>query len=264
LPAANRDLLGNSDMTDCLSSVADHTSAPAAPKYWALVPAAGVGARMGADMPKQYLSLSGQTILEHTLKRLLRLPQLEGIVLVVSPLDDRWSELSITGHPKVEVVSGGQERCDSVLNGLYHLESRVDKLDWVLVHDAARPCVDLGDIQELIGDLQEHLVGGILGVPVSDTIKRINEDYGIETTVDRRVLWQAQTPQMFRYGVLKQSLEQALSAKQAITDEASAVEWAGFFPCMVEGRRDNIKITRPEDLPMAELILSQQEKVTEI
>lgn len=249
-------------MTDLPAAPTDNRSASASQKYWALVPAAGVGARMGADMPKQYLTLSGQTILEHTLKRLLRLPQLEGIVLVVSPLDERWSELSITGHPKIEVVSGGQERCDSVLNGLYHLETRLDKLDWVLVHDAARPCVDLRDIQELIGDLQEHLVGGILGVPVSDTIKRINEDYGIESTVDRRVLWQAQTPQMFRYGVLKQALEQALAAKQPITDEASAVEWAGYFPCMVEGRRDNLKITRPEDLPMAELILSQQADVT--
>jgi len=251
------------DMTDPLSSVAGPEPASVVQKYWALVPAAGVGARMGADMPKQYLPLAGQTILEHTLKRLLRLPQLEGIVLVVSPLDDRWNTLSITGHPKIEVVSGGLERCDSVLNGLYHLETRLDKLDWVLVHDAARPCVDLRDIQALIGDLQEHLVGGILGVPVSDTLKRINEGYAIESTVDRRVLWQAQTPQMFRYGVLKQSLEQALSAKQTVTDESSAVEWAGFFPCMVEGRRDNIKITRPEDLPMAELILSQQAQTTE-
>lgn len=228
------------------------------PKYWALVPAAGVGARMGADMPKQYLPLAGQTIIEHTLQRLLQLPQLEGVILVVSPLDERWRELEIVGHPKVEVVSGGQERCDSVLNGLYHLETRLSKLDWVLVHDAARPCVNLRDIEQLIEDLREHLVGGILGVPVTDTIKRINEDYAIEATVDRRVLWQAQTPQMFRYGVLKESLEHALAQQQPITDEASAVEWRGFFPYMVEGQRDNIKVTRPEDLSMAELILQQQ------
>jgi len=225
---------------------------------WAIVPAAGVGARMGADKPKQYLLLNGKTILEHTLERLLLLPYLKGLVLVVNPFDELWPSIALTRHPKVKVVDGGQQRCDSVLNGLYALEPLLQPLDWVMVHDAARPCVDLRDIDQLVDELDEHLVGGILGVPVSDTVKRLNDNYGIEETVDRRVLWQAQTPQMFRFGVLRQSLQQALQADAAITDEASAVEMANYVPIMVEGRRDNIKITRPEDLPMAELILKMQ------
>lgn len=224
--------------------------------YWVIVPAAGVGKRMGANRPKQYLPLNGATLLEQTLKRLLQLPKLQGLVLVVSPLDEFWQQLPLLPHPKIQVVSGGQERCDSVLNGLYALEDRLQPLDWVMVHDAARPCITVGDVEALADELSEHLVGGILGVPASDTLKRLNDNYGIEETVDRRVIWQAQTPQMFRYGVLLKALREALQDDTAIiTDEASAVENAGFVPLMVEGRRDNIKVTRPEDLPMAELIL---------
>lgn len=226
--------------------------------YWAIVPAAGIGSRMGADIPKQYLEIHGKTILEHTLDRLLQLPHLTGIVLLVNPFDERWPTLSMIHHDKIKVVDGGHERCDSVLNGLYALEEYLQPLDWVMVHDAARPCVDLADIEQLVDELGAHLVGGILGVPVSDTIKRLNENYGIEETVDRRVLWQAQTPQMFRYGVLAKAMREALHLGLAVTDEASAVEAAGYVPLMVEGRRDNIKITRPEDLPMAELILKLQ------
>lgn len=226
--------------------------------YWVIVPAAGVGARMGADRPKQYLTLNHKTILEHTLERLLQLPQLNGIVVVVSAQDTFWQDLPVFNHPRIRVIEGGRERCDSVLNGLDALDEFLQPLDWVLVHDAARPCIDLRDVQELIEKLDEHLVGGILGVPVSDTVKRLNDNYGIEETVDRRVLWQAQTPQMFRYGVLATSLRSALQRGITITDESSAVESAGYVPLMVEGRRDNIKVTRPEDIAMAELILRQQ------
>lgn len=227
--------------------------------YWVIVPAAGVGSRMGADKPKQYLTLNGKTILEHTLERLLQLPKLNGIVVVVHPLDSYWSTLPVFNHEKIRVIEGGKERCDSVLNGLDTLDEYMQPLDWVMVHDAARPCVDLRDIEELVEKLEEHLVGGILGVPVSDTVKRLNDNYGIEETVDRRVLWQAQTPQMFRYGILARSLRSALQQGITITDEASAVESAGYVPLMVEGRRDNIKVTRPEDIPMAELILKLQD-----
>ncbi|WP_439133461.1 2-C-methyl-D-erythritol 4-phosphate cytidylyltransferase [Pseudomaricurvus sp.] len=226
--------------------------------YWVIVPAAGVGSRMGANKPKQYLTLNNKTILEHTLERLLQLPKLNGIVVLVHPLDSYWSTLSVFNHDKIKVIEGGRERCDSVLNGLDTLDEHMQPLDWVLVHDAARPCVDLRDIEELTEKLEEHLVGGILGVPVSDTVKRLNDNYGIEETVDRRVLWQAQTPQMFRYGILARSLRAALQQGITITDEASAVENAGYVPLMVEGRRDNIKVTRPEDIPMAELILKMQ------
>lgn len=227
--------------------------------YWVIVPAAGVGSRMGADKPKQYLTLNGKTILEHTLERLLQLPKLNGIVVVVHPLDSYWSTLPVFNHEKIRVIEGGKERCDSVLNGLDTLDEYMQPLDWVMVHDAARPCVDLRDIEELVEKLEEHLVGGILGVPVSDTVKRLNDNYGIEETVDRRVLWQAQTPQMFRYGILARSLRSALQQGITITDEASAVESAGYVPLMVEGRRDNIKVTRPEDIPIAELILKLQD-----
>ena len=223
--------------------------------YWVIVPAAGIGRRMGTDKPKQYLPLGGTTVLEQTLQRLLQLPHLQGLVLVVSPFDSFWREIPAVSHPLVRVVTGGAERCDSVLNGLYALEPELQPLDWVMVHDAARPCVTIADIGNLVSELREHLVGGILGVPVSDTLKRLNDNYGIEETVDRRVLWQAQTPQMFRFGVLLKALREALQSEAQITDEASAVELAGYVPLMVEGRRDNIKITRPEDLPMAELIL---------
>lgn len=245
-------------MIESKASVSDQIHTQNSKSCWAIVPAAGIGARMGADKPKQYLLLNGKTILEHTLERLLLLPYLKGLVLVVNPFDEIYPTLPLIKHPKIKVVEGGQERCDSVLNGLYALETLLEPLDWVMVHDAARPCVDLRDIDQLVEELDEHLVGGILGVPVSDTVKRLNENYGIEATVDRRVLWQAQTPQLFRYGVLTQCLQKALQAGEAITDEASAVESANYVPLMVEGRRDNIKITRPEDLPMAELILKIQ------
>jgi len=240
--------------------ISPSTQAHDGASYWAIVPAAGVGARMGASLPKQYLKLEGKTILEHTVERLLEIPYLKGVVLVINPFDEILPTLELIHHPKIQIVEGGQERCDSVLNGLYALENRLQPLDWVLVHDAARPCVELQDIDQMVVELEEHLVGGILGVPVSDTVKRLNENYGIEETVDRRVLWQAQTPQMFRYGILLQSLRQALQAGETITDEASAVELANYVPLMVEGRRDNIKITRPEDLPMAELILKLQQQ----
>lgn len=249
-------------MNDSKVSCSDSGAASDSSSCWAIIPAAGVGTRMGADKPKQYLMLNGKTILEHTLERLLQLPYLKGVVLVINPFDEIWPTLALTKHAKVKIVEGGQERCDSVLNGLYALEALLQPLDWVMVHDAARPCVDIRDIHQLVDELDEHLVGGILGVPVSDTMKRLNDNYGIEATVDRRVLWQAQTPQLFRYGVLTQCLRQALQAGEAITDEASAVERANYVPLMVEGRRDNIKITRPEDLPMAELILNMQNAET--
>lgn len=233
-------------------------SVPQNPRYWALVPAAGIGSRMGAEVPKQYLTLHGKTILEHTLERLLQIPGLEGIIVAINPFDEYWQQLPLSNHAKIETVDGGQERSDSVINGLRALRDRAHKLDWILVHDAARPCVTLDSIQSMFDALEEHLVGGVLGVPVSDTLKRINEEYGIEATVDRRVLWHAQTPQMFRFGILHHALHKALAEEFVVTDEASAVERAGYQPLMVEGRRDNLKITRPEDLALAEVLLQIQ------
>lgn len=228
-------------------------------RYWAIVPAAGAGARMGAAVPKQYLPLLGQTLLEHTLSRLLDLPNLAGLVLVISPEDTRWDQLSLSKDSRISVVDGGRERSESVLNGLNYLALHAAADDWILVHDAARPCVRISDILNLCEQTRVHPVGGILGIPVVDTLKQVNGAREIINTPDRSILWQAQTPQLFRYQLLHQYLARALTAGHTVTDEASAVEAGGHRPLIVEGHSDNIKITRPEDLILAEMILQQQE-----
>jgi len=228
------------------------------PRYWVIVPAAGSGARMGAAIPKQYLTIDHKTIIEYTLERLLQLPQLAGIYLALSEDDKYWSSLALAKTSAITTIVGGNERCDSVLNGLQALHQEANNDDWVLVHDAARPCVMLESIVMLIEQVKDHPVGGILGVPVSDTLKHVNQSLNIQHTVDRSLLWQAQTPQMFRYGLLRDCLQQALAAGKTITDESSAIEVCGYQPLMVQGRSDNIKITRPEDLAIAKRILQQQ------
>tara|TARA_B100000809_G_scaffold265687_2_gene325317 strand:- start:2203 stop:2928 length:726 start_codon:yes stop_codon:yes gene_type:complete len=236
-----------------------HAVGANAAKVWAIVPAAGVGSRMGAECPKQYLPLAGQTIIEKTFERLLGLSVIERLVVAVNPLDQRWQNLALAQQQKVVAVAGGKERADSVLNGLLSLQNLAAANDWVLVHDAARPCVSIGSIKTLLRECYGSNVGGILGVPVSDTIKRVNADGSIAKTVDRSSLWQAQTPQLFRYGVLLQALHRSRAAGHLVTDEASAVETMGLVAIMVAGSSDNIKITRPEDLPLAEMIIKRQE-----
>lgn len=230
------------------------------PRYWFVIPAAGIGARMNADKPKQYLTLGNKTILEHTLSRILSLPNVAGVVVALSPEDNYWKSLSVFQNPFVHTTMGGESRADSVLNGLNYLADRVDNNDWVLVHDAARPCVAISSIQRLCDQLSDSDVGGVLSVPVSDTIKRVSNKNQILATVDRSPLWQAQTPQMFRYELLRDCLVKALASKENITDESSAVELSGYKALVVEGRSDNIKVTRPDDLLLAEFILRQQEK----
>lgn len=226
--------------------------------YWAVIPAAGVGKRMQADRPKQYLELHGRTVLEHTLSRFLDHPQIAGVVVAVTDGDPYWRDLAIA-HPKLLTASGGEERCYSVLNGLQLLREQVAEGDWVLVHDAARPCLRHEDIDLLINTLQNHPVGGLLGLPVADTMKRTAADDTVIETVPRENLWRALTPQMFRLNDLYQALETALANRQVVTDEASAMELAGKAPKMVEGHGDNIKITRPHDLRLAELYLAEQD-----
>jgi len=230
------------------------------PRHWFIIPAAGVGARMGAIKPKQYLMLGDKTIIEHTLLRILTLPDLAGIVVPLNSDDTYWTSLTILQHPLVHTIHGGANRSDSVLNGLNYLADKAHSMDWVLVHDAARPCVTLSSIQKLFDELSDKDIGGILAVPVSDTIKQAINQNEIQTTVDRNSLWQAQTPQMFRYKILRDCLSRALTNKEIITDESSAVELCGYKPQIVEGRSDNIKVTRPNDLLLAEFILNQQEK----
>ena len=227
------------------------------PAYWIIVPAAGVGARMGSAFPKQYLPLAGKTVIENTLERLLALPDIAGIFLVLSLEDNHWDDLPLAVNDRIHRIAGGAERCDSVLNALEHLQEIASPDDWVLVHDAARPCVHEHSILRLIDEVKGHAVGGILGVPVSDTLKQVN-DSTIQSTADRRFLWQAQTPQMFRIGLLHNCLRRALADGKVITDESSALECYGYQPLMVQGRSDNIKITRPEDLAIAAILLQQQ------
>ncbi len=228
---------------------------------WFIVPAAGIGQRMGADKPKQYLPLAKATILEQTLNTLLSINIVTGVVVVVHPNDTTWPQMALSHHDKVHTVQGGAERCDSVLAGLNSLEGQVADNDWVLVHDAARPCILPETIYHLIDEVLGDEVGGILGVPSSDTLKKVDDEGCIRATVDRREIWQAQTPQMFRYNILKLSLMQALAQKSVITDEASAVEKIGYSVKMIEGRYDNIKITHPDDLFFAEAILANRKVI---
>jgi 2-C-methyl-D-erythritol 4-phosphate cytidylyltransferase len=226
------------------------------PKYWAVVPAAGAGKRMGSELPKQYLRLGDRTVLEHTLDTLLDCPRLAGLVLALSPDDEHWAAI----EPRylsaaLQRVEGGAERCHSVLNSLDHLAAQTDPDDWVLVHDAARPCVRSEDIERLIITLEPGDQGGLLGVPVADTMKRVDDQQAVTETVDRNGLWHAYTPQMFRLGRLRSALREAIEAGKTVTDEANAMELAGFRPRMVQGSRDNIKITLPADLALAAFYL---------
>jgi 2-C-methyl-D-erythritol 4-phosphate cytidylyltransferase len=229
-----------------------------APKHWAVVPAAGVGRRMGGQVPKQYLELAGRRVLDHTLSRLLQHPRIAGIALALGAEDGWWPQCAHAGHPAIVRVEGGAERCHSVLNGLVALEPLAAIDDWVLVHDAARPCLRSTDIDRLLERLTGHPVGGLLGVPVRDTMKRADAAGAIRETVSRDGLWHAYTPQMFRYGMLRSAIEGALLAGRLVTDEASAMEMAGHAPLLVEGHDDNIKVTRPADLALAEFYLKRQ------
>ena len=224
----------------------------------AVVPAAGVGSRMRADRPKQYLKIHGKTILEHTLEKLLSHPQVAQIVVAISDDDPYYPELALNLNPQVIRVSGGSERADSVLSALNYIAEQ-QLSDWVMVHDAARPCVQLSDIDKLISGAMSHDVGAILAAPVRDTMKRGAQGQ-IEHTVERADLWHALTPQMFRAKPLWKALSEALQQGASITDEASAFEWKGLSPALVAGRSDNFKITQPEDLALAEFYLSQNKE----
>ena len=219
------------------------------PAFWAVIPAAGVGARMAADRPKQYLQLGGLTILEHSLLAFLNHPRLRGLVISLAVDDPYWPGLPCAQDSRIVRVAGGKERADSVLNALLHLHaSGADDNDWVLVHDAARPNLARSDLDSLLGELANDPVGGLLAVPAKDTLKRADAQGRVTETVDRSQIWQAYTPQMFRLGALHRALADSLVSNVSITDEASAIEWAGQSPRLIEGRADNIKVTRPEDL----------------
>ncbi|WP_348730601.1 2-C-methyl-D-erythritol 4-phosphate cytidylyltransferase [Rheinheimera texasensis] len=224
-----------------------------------LIPAAGVGSRMQADRPKQYLTLAHQTVLEHTAGKLLALPQARRLFLALSPNDPYFPTLSLAKDPRVCRVDGGAERADSVLAGLLAIDAEI--FPWTLVHDAARPLVQPSDIQQLISTCLHSGTGGILASPVRDTMKRgVVQTQGpslVAETVERRQLWHALTPQLFPTVLLRDALQRALAAGVAITDEASAMEWAGYPVQLIPGRADNLKITQPEDLALARFYLEQ-------
>lgn len=223
-------------------------------QYIALLPAAGIGSRMQASIPKQYLSLGDKTILQITLETFLHHPLIKQVVLVLHP-DDRWYQtLKLSQPDKVLTVSGGEQRADSVLAGLASLAED----EWVLVHDAARPCISQQDISKLITQVEASQQGAILAYPVKDTMKRSNAQQQVVKTVPREQLWHALTPQMFQVASLRNNISAALSQGLAVTDEASAMEWAGCTVNLVKGRSDNIKVTNPEDLALAQWYLSQQ------
>ncbi len=225
--------------------------------FWGVVPAAGVGKRMGADIPKQYLPVLGKPVLQHTLERLLSVTELSAVVVALGKEDGFWPDLPFANHPRILVADGGKERADSVLSALKRLEGLAKVEDWVLVHDAARLCITHSDVLKLIETLDHDPIGGILALPSSDTLKGVTDGIIVDT-VDRNHVWRALTPQMFRYGALKQALTTAAELGLIVTDEASALELKGQTPRIVEGRPDNIKITRPEDLPLATFYLEQQ------
>ena len=215
--------------------------------------------RMGATVPKQYLPLAGRTVIEHSLARLAALPGVAGLVVALAADDPYWSTLKLQLDVPVQRVTGGTERCHSVLAALTWLLGVADAHDWVLVHDAARPCVRHADLQRLLDTLIDDPVGGLLAIPARDTKKRADASGRVLQTVDRTDLWKAQTPQMFRLGALREALSSAIAAGKLVTDEASAMEQAGLMPRLVEGHSDNIKITRPEDLVLAEFYIRQQD-----
>ncbi len=227
-------------------------------RFWAVIPAAGAGTRMGAEIPKQYRLLAGRPVITHCLERIGSHPRIAGVVVALSPRDRWWEARVQADADGVIRVDGGAERCHSVLNALLALSGTATGDDWVLVHDAARPCVRRADIDRLLEELADHPVGGLLGLPVRDTMKRTDSHGEIRETVSREGLWHALTPQMFRVGPLTNALRQVVERGGLVTDEAQAMELVGMAPRMLEGSADNIKITHPQDLILAELYLKQQ------
>ena len=226
-------------------------------KHWLLLAAAGNGSRMSAERPKQYLPLLGRTVIEHSLDKLMGVPAIAGGIVVLAADDRYWPTLAYRSDKPLWLTAGGSERCQSVYNGLSALAPRAKPDDWVVVHDAARPCIRQSDIEQLFTTLLDDPVGGLLAVPVKDTLKRADRELRVSETENRDQLWQAQTPQVFRLQILQDALSIGLRQGKIVTDEAAAIEDIGLSPRLVQGHYDNIKITTPEDLILAEFYMNQ-------
>ncbi len=225
------------------------------PQYVALIPAAGAGSRMGSAIPKQYLALLGQPMIAHTLRVFVEAPEIARVYVVLSPGDEWWPGYDWSGFSSklVPLFVGGQTRAESVGNGLQAIAGELAEDDWVLVHDAARPCLTHALLLRMLHTLHSDPVGGLLAVPVADTLKLGDSDNKVVRTQSRELLWQAQTPQMFRLGLLRQALA---AAGGAPTDEAQAVEALGYSPRLVPSDNRNFKVTYPDDLELAGLVLA--------
>jgi 2-C-methyl-D-erythritol 4-phosphate cytidylyltransferase len=245
-------------------------------RYWLVMPAAGAGRRFGAQLAKQYARLEGRTVIEWALAPFLADPRCESVVVALAAQDAGWAAVaarlaSAAGEeprthalPRVTVVTGGGQRSHSVRSGLAALAGRAGDDEWVLVHDAVRPCLEPHDVERLLGALGAHALGGLLAIPAADTLKRAEERAAADAaarvaqTVERGQLWRALTPQMFRYGRLCAALDEAHAAGRSPTDEAQALEWLGEHPLLVEGAATNLKITTAADLVLAAAVLQSR------
>jgi 2-C-methyl-D-erythritol 4-phosphate cytidylyltransferase len=240
-------------------SIMRATSPSAMPKVFAIVPAAGQGTRIGDAVPKQYLPLAGKPMMFHAIEVLAAVSRIACVSVVLSPLDRHWGEHDWSGFPdKIEpVFAGGAHRAETVRNALDHLDPRLQPMDWILVHDAARPCIAKELVEQFLDEIGDDPVGGLLAMPLADTLKSSDENQRVATTIPRLNLWRAQTPQMFRYEILRKGLEQ----KPDATDEAQAVESVGYnAPRLVQGDNLNIKVTFAADLVLAELIMELRKR----
>jgi len=232
-------------------------------RYWLVMPAAGSGRRFGADGPKQYAPLAGRTVIEWALAPFLADARCAHIVVALARGDSAWEQVAARLHARgstLTAVGGGAQRSQSVRLALTGLEGRAGPDDWVLVHDAARPCLDAHDLERLLGELGTHPLGGLLAIPATDTLKRAQSGAGtraaVAQTLDRSGLWRALTPQMFRYRQLCTALDQAHAAGRFPSDEAQALEWLGEHPALIEGAATNLKITSGADLVLAAAVLA--------
>jgi 2-C-methyl-D-erythritol 4-phosphate cytidylyltransferase len=227
-------------------------------KIWCVVPAAGIGSRMDTDRPKQYLPLRSSTVLDTTIQRLLSSKKIHLVVVCLHPNDTEWKQSAFSNNKNVVVTTGGDERADSVISGINAVKTLSNDDDWVLVHDAARPCIRADDVDALIDTALESQKGAILATPMHDTVKKVKDNLA-EKTLDRSTLWRALTPQLFKLKELEMALLNAKTNDLMVTDEASAIEQIMKPVQIVEGRVDNIKITTRSDLVLASFYLDQQE-----
>ncbi len=225
---------------------------------WAVVPAAGSGRRFGGEIPKQYLALAGRSVIEHSLRAVLDHDDVDGVVVVLAADDPHWPGWRELGGKPVLACTGGAERADSVLAGVQALPATLDDEQWVLVHDAARPCLAPDDLHRLLSVGKGDPVGALLAAPVRDTLKRADPLGRSRATEPRDGMWRALTPQLFRRGGLARALRAAAHAGVRVTDEAMAMERLGLSPRLVEGSEDNLKVTTPADLARAEFILTRR------